>query len=418
MRRPAGITGAVVAVAVVGMAAGYGQFGAVAALGEVAEAFGSHLRSGSVAAEAGLSGAVLGAGLAILRLASVVGQPLAAAGDRLGRRRTLVWWCAAGLAASTAAALSPSYWWFVAIFALGRPLLSATAALTHVVAAELSSPTVRARALSLVAAGYGLGAGINALTHSALRGVASFRVLFATCAIPFVVVILLARRIPEPAAIGGSSVEERPRFGWVGPGESRRLVGVMGLIFAISLTSAPASSFVFVYAENVVHLPKAAESGMILAAAATGFGGLLLGRRAADHFGRRPAIAVGAVGVALSGVLLYSGGRPAVVSGYLLAILATGFIAPAGTVFPSELFSTSVRASVAGWGIVASVVGAVLGLVGFGLIADRSGSFARAALITAVPALLSLVLVARLPETRGVELEGTLGASSSDLSGG
>ena len=27
------------------------------------------------------------------------------------------------------------------------------------------------------------------------------------------------------------------------------------------------------------------------------------------------------------------------------------------------------------------------------------------------PALLALVLVARLPETRGIELEGTLGAS-------
>ena len=31
-----------------------------------------------------------------------------------------------GLAATAAAALSPGYWWFVALFALGRPLLAST----------------------------------------------------------------------------------------------------------------------------------------------------------------------------------------------------------------------------------------------------------------------------------------------------
>ena len=412
MKRPAGITGPVIAVALVGMAAGYGQFGAVAALGQVATAFGAPVHAHSVAAEAGLSGLALGLGLAILRLASAAGQPLAAAGDRFGRRRTLIGWSLAGLALSVAAAASPSYWWFVAIFAIGRPFLSASAALTHVVTAELSAPAVRARALSLVAAGYGVGAGINALTHSALRGVAGFRILFLTCAIPFVVVLLLSSRIPEPVRLIGSSVEERPRFGWVSHGDSSRLLKMMAVIFAISATSAPASSFVFVYAENVVHLAKGAESGMILAAALTGFAGLMLGRRAADRFGRRPAIAGGAAALGCSSALLYSGGRTAVVLGYLAAVLSTGFLAPAGTAFPSELFGTSVRASVAGWGIVASVVGAVVGLLGFGLIADRTGSFEGAALFTAVPALLSVLLVARLPETRGVDLDGTLGSGA------
>ena len=138
----------------------------------------------------------------------------------------------------------------------------------------------------------------------------------------------------------------------------------------------------------------------------------MLGRRAADRFGRRPAIAGGAAALGCSSALLYSGGRTAVVLGYLAAVLSTGFLAPAGTAFPSELFGTSVRASVAGWGIVASVVGAVVGLLGFGLIADRTGSFEGAALFTAVPALLSVLLVARLPETRGVDLDGTLGSGA------
>ena len=410
MRRPQGITGTVVAVAVVAMAAGYGQFGAVSALGQVATAFGHPVHAGTVAEEAGLSGAALGAGLAILRLASMLGQPLAAAADRLGRRSTLIGWSLVGLGVTMLAALSPSYWWFVAIFAVGRPFLSAAAALGHVVTAELTAPENRARALSVVAAGYGLGAGLNALLHSALRGVAGFRVLFLTCAVPFVVVGLLARRIPEPSTITGDSSEERPRFGWVDRGSTNRLLIVMGLIFATSLTSAPASSFVFVYAENVTHLPKGLESAMIALAAITGMVGLLLGRRSADHLGRRPSVAIGATGVGLAAILLYSGSRAAVVLGYLLAVLATGFVAPAGTALPNELFPTSVRASVAGWGIVASVLGAIVGLLVFGLIADSTGSFETAALVVAAPILAVLALVGRVPETKGVSLVGTTGA--------
>jgi hypothetical protein len=37
---------------------------------------------------------------------------------------------------TVAAAASPGYWWFVAIFACGRPLLSASNGLAQVTAAE------------------------------------------------------------------------------------------------------------------------------------------------------------------------------------------------------------------------------------------------------------------------------------------
>jgi predicted MFS family arabinose efflux permease len=48
--------------------------------------------------------------------------PLAGLADWLGRRRVLLGCTAFRLAVSALAALSPSYWWFVALFALGRPL--------------------------------------------------------------------------------------------------------------------------------------------------------------------------------------------------------------------------------------------------------------------------------------------------------
>jgi hypothetical protein len=62
---------AVVSVAALSMAAGFAQFGATAALGDVARSFGEVTDDGTVAAQVGLSGTVLGIGLSIIRLASL-----------------------------------------------------------------------------------------------------------------------------------------------------------------------------------------------------------------------------------------------------------------------------------------------------------------------------------------------------------
>jgi len=407
------ITGPVLVVTLIAIAAGYGQFGAVAALGDVAKAFGHVVHGTSVTEEAGLSGTILGIGLAVLRLASILGLPLAALGDRWGRHRTLLAWTMIGLLATIAAAVSPSYWWFVAIFAVGRPFLSASAALTQVVVAELSRPERRATALAFVTGGYGLGAGINALAHSALRGSVSFRILFVTAVIPLMLVAALRNKFPEP--MRSAAVEEgmKHRLGSVGKGLTSRLLEVLALVFVTSMVSAPASSFVFLYAENVTHLQKGVESAMITGAALVGIVGLLFGRRVADTWGRKPAVGFGIAAVSLSSLVLYAGGKSLVVVGYLLGIAATGFLAPGGTALSNELFPTSVRASVAGWGIAASVLGAVIGLIAFGAVADSSGSFEVAALVTFLPTIPALVLLRRLPEPLGSELSGTLGAEAN-----
>src|SRR5579862_1175825 len=103
----------VLAVAFAAMAAGFGQFGAVATLGDVAKSFGHLTHGTTIAEQAGLSGTVLGVGLAIFRVASLGGLPITGYADRIGRRRTLLVTAAAGLLLTIAAAASPSYWWFV-----------------------------------------------------------------------------------------------------------------------------------------------------------------------------------------------------------------------------------------------------------------------------------------------------------------
>ena len=87
---------AVVALALMALASGFGQFGAVSALGNVARTFGHVTHGTSIADQAGLSGSELAVGLAVLRLASLGGLPLAGLADRFGRRRMLLLTCALG----------------------------------------------------------------------------------------------------------------------------------------------------------------------------------------------------------------------------------------------------------------------------------------------------------------------------------
>src|ERR1019366_1431392 len=180
-----------------------------------------------------------------------------------------------------------------------------------------------------------------------------------------------------------------------------RLVLVTTIAFSLAVITGPATGFVFVYAQNVERLPGIALSGMVVAAGALGLGGLLAGRAWADRIGRRPTAAGAMACIGLSGILCYSGGRAALVAGYLAGITAAGGFAPAGGAFVNELFPTAVRSSVAGWNVAGSVLGAVVGLVGFGAVADVGNRFAPAAVVTFVPAIALSSLIFLLPETRG-----------------
>lgn len=77
----------------------------------------------------------------------------------------------------------------------------------------------------------------------------------------------------------------------------------------------------------------------------------------------------------------------------------------AGIALAAELFPTSAQATVAGWLVVAGVLGASSGLFLAGTIADRAGSFGAAMAAVCLPASLAATLLLLVPETRGLELE-------------
>jgi MFS family permease len=398
----------VTAAALAALASGFAQFGVIAALGDVAKQLGHVAPGASIADQVGLSGTELGVGLAIIRFASLGSLPLVGLADRFGRRTMLVATLTTGLALTVVAAVSPGYWWFVAIFACGRPLLSATNALTEVVAGEQTSARDRSAAVALTAAGYGVGAGITAIIHSLAAGTFGFRGIFALTLVPLAAVPFIRARLTEPdrfEVAAAATDRPPPVLGAVGPRFRRRLTILLVIGFAVSVVTGPANSYVFVYAQNVLHQPGYVSAAMVVAAGATGLIGLLAGRWMADRLGRRPTATLAMVGIAGCGTLAYSGGSAALVTGYVLGVLAGGVLAPSIGALLTELFPTSVRASATGWWVAAGVLGAVAGLVAFGAVADVDNRFATAAAVTFLPAALAAAFFWLLPETRGREPE-------------
>ena len=398
---------AVVGVAIAAFASGFGQFGVVAALGDVARGFGQLSHGASLADQAGLSGTDLGIGLAIMRLASLGALPITGLADDFGRRRMLLITVGAGLALTVLAAASPSYWWFVAIFACGRPLLSASNGLAQVIAAEQTASADRAKAVALIAAGYGTGAGVIAIVHSLASHAIGFRGVFILALIPLALLPLVGRWVQEPDrfTVAAASGHPIPVLDAVARPFRRRLLVVAVLAFAISVITGPANSFGFLFAQNILHLRGIVTAGMVVGSGIAGLAGLLTGRWLADRVGRRLTGALAMVAVALLATLTYSGSAPALVFGYIAAVFAASVFAPAAGALVNELFPTSVRASVVGWSTASGVLGAVAGLVIFGAVANAEHQFGVAGVVTFLPAALVMGLFWLLPETRGREPE-------------
>jgi MFS family permease len=313
---------------------------------------------------------------------------------------------ATGLVITLIAAASPGYWWFVIIFATGRPLLSAANSLCSVTAAEETASSDRAKAIALVAAAYGLGAGATAIIHSLAGSSLGFRGICLLAVVPLATLPFVARKLQEPDRFSGR--DEHTRFSLLAatrPPYRGRLAIVALLAFFLSVVTGPATTFIFLFAQNVLHLSGTVTAAMVVCAGATGLAGLLVGRWSADKFGRRPTAAVSMMIVSVLGVVTYGGSKLGLFLGYIAAVGVAAVLAPAAGALVNELFPTEVRASVGGWQVAAGVIGAATGLVAFGEVADIGNRFAIAAAVTFLPSILVAFAFWLLPETKGREPE-------------
>ena len=401
--RPGWLTTPVLSVAVLSVASGVAQFGVTTVIRDVAVTFGEVVGDGALD-QLGLPATTLGLALALIRLSSLGSLPTAALADRLGRRRVLLAATAVGLALTALSAVAWGFWVFVFLVALARPLLSAVNALAGVIAAEETDSRSRAWALALIAAAYGLGAGVVAVGRGFLPGETSFRWVMAFSLLPLALLPLLARRIREPT-IATTRVAVTGLPGRI----PRELVGrvalLAGLVGAIALATGPGFTYLFVYGEGVLGASPLLLSTLVLGAGPAGLIGILIGRAAADRLGRTVTAGVSMAVTGLAVAYAYAGTPRDLAVGYLVAILASSAFAPPTGAMVAELVPTNVRATVAGWEIIAGVLGAVIGLTSFGVIADLTGGFAAAARWIGVLTAIVAVGFRFLPETRGRELD-------------
>ncbi|MBW3578988.1 MAG: MFS transporter [Actinobacteria bacterium] len=386
-------------------ASGFGQFGVIALLGDLAEAFGEPAGGGGIP-QVGMAATTVGLGLAVIRLASLASLPAASIADRFGRRRVLIAVCAAGLGFTVVSAASPSWWWFVAILALGRPLLAATNAIAGVVAAEETTSQDRSKAIALVSAAFAAGSGLFAVSRALLDQWIGFRGMLALAVVPLMLVPVVGRRIEEPERF--ASVTAAPRRRLVGPMPRSlrpRLVTLSAIHFGIGFLSGPVNSYIFLYGEQVQGVDATAMAALFVASGVTGLAGLLAGRWAADRFGRRVTAASGLAAGAAFAFVTYSGSRVGLFVAYPLTVLAASAFTPAAGALDTELFPTRARATAAGWIAAAQILGGVSGLAAFGVLADTLVSFTAAAAAVSLPAAALSLAYVRLPETRGLRLE-------------
>lgn len=388
----------------------FAQFGAVSSLNDVAHHFGTFVAGASLKDRVGLSGSALGVGLAVLRLASLAALPLNSWADRSGRVRVVRVLASAGLLVTALASLSPSYWFFVACFAVARPLLSAVGTLVQVLTVELHPPARRLHYLALLAAGAGFGAGLSSVLHGLIRGPNSFRWLFLLALVPLLLLVPRLKRIPEPLTHDPSA--PLARLGSV-PRALRGKVAILAVAaFVVGAITGPANGFAFVYGEGVLNLRPRFVALVVLLSALTGLAGLALSRSLGARWGRRLTAGLGAVATAVTSTFAYSGGRWAFTFGYLVGVMAAGLHAPAMSALATESFAPHRRATAMGWIAVSGVLGATAGLFFFGWVIDVShvsgvNALRGPALATFLPLLPLLALLARLPEP--LRHEGEIG---------
>lgn len=340
---------------------------------------------------------------ATVRAVSLLGVLFAIPADTSGRRRPVLAAYVLMMLASLGTALLPSVAAYTASQALVRVSVVALAALMLVLVAEEVQPSMRALAIGIFGLSGSLGVGTGLLLLPlAESNDNSWRVLFGLAALGLLAVPLLSRFLPESRAFVPA-----PRIPFVKAlrmGLSKHFWPLALTSFFIAAFSSPAFDFVLERLINDLEWDTGAARFLLIVFSGLGAVGLLVGGRAADVFGRRPttvaAIVIGLVG-GIGFYLLDSGWFLA--GSIFLATLGATMLTPSFGAQRSELFPTRVRATANAWITNAAIVGSIFGFATGAILIDRIGLGTTVATLGS-GLLIAIVLILRLPETRGMDL--------------
>ena len=343
-----------------------------------------------------------------LLFASVRGVSLTAVGfsmiaDRKGRKDPLLAAFALLALGSLFTAFVPNTVAYVVSQSIVRVSVVAIAALGMVLLAEQLTPSIRGYGMGLygLAGSLGVGTGLL-LLPIAERTEDGWRVLFALTGLGLLAIPMLMRFLPESRAYRpGKPISF---VGALKMGIGRHFWPIAGVSFFVSAFSAPAFDFVLERLINDLAWESSAARFLLIAASGLGAFGLLIGGRMADQTGRRPTAAI-ALALGLAGGL----GFYFLDSGWFLALaifiatLGATMLTPALGALRAELFPTRVRATSAGWVTNAAILGSIGGFLLGSVLIDRIGLPLTVASLS-VGLVFAILLVLRLPETKGMDL--------------
>lgn len=341
---------------------------------------------------------------AITRAVSLVGIAFTIRADREGRRAPFIAAFTLLIIGNAATAFLPGAVAFTITQSATRVGVVAVAALAVVVLAEELTPAIRAYGLGIYALAGSMGAGMGLiLLPIAERSDEAWRILFGISALGLLVLPLLNQFLKESRAF--RRFETHVTFTRaLTAGLAKHFWPLAGIAFFVAAFSSPAFDFVFERLINDLAWDAGPARFLLIVFSGLGAFGLLFGGRLADSVGRRQTTAVALLLGAIGGIGFYTLG-----SGWLLApsIFIASFgasmLVPAFAAHRSELFPTRVRATAAGWITNAAIAGSIAGFAAGAIVVDRIGLSSTIALL-ASGLLIAAVLVARLPETRGMDL--------------
>jgi len=343
---------------------------------------------------------------AIVRGISLLAVGFSVIADRRGRKDPLI--IAFGLLAlgSLLTAFVPTAVVYVVSQSIVRVAVVAIAALGMVLLAEELTPAIRGYGMGLYGLAGSLGVGTGLLLLPIAEGTdTGWQILFALTGLGLLAIPLLMRFLPESRAYRpGKPISF---IGALKMGIGRHFWPIAGVSFFVSAFSAPAFDFVLERLINDLDWQPSAARFLLIAASGLGAFGLLIGGRMSDKKGRRPtatiALALGLIG-GLGFYFLDSGWLLAVA--IFVATLGATMLTPALGALRAELFPTRVRATSAGWVTNAAILGSIGGFLLGSVLIDRIGLPLTVAALS-VGLVFAILLVLRLPETKGMDLVRT-----------
>lgn len=360
--------------------------------------------------------------LALLRFDIVFALAIVRAADRYGRRRLLIAGSIIGPILTALCALTNSLAAFGTIQFFARAVTTAVAILITVYVAEEFPTGSRAWATGALVGTAAFGSGVLlAAAAIADRSPNAWRLplLLPLVFVPYL--MWTFRSLEEssrfearvPAATRTDRRRDRLAVRSAFRFHRHRLLWVAGLALVVAFEQTPARQLQNEFLRSERHFSSLQVSTFGLLSNAPGLIGLLLGSMWSDRHGRKRFIVVGLAGFAIGDAGMFLSHGVMLWFWSVFGALFGGLSLPALAVYTAEIFPTVIRATANGVVTAMSRIGGAVGLLAVGWVSTKATGPALAA--TSVGLWIGIViLLARLPETAGLDLEERVSDAESE----